>query len=385
MPLHMFYFALKQGTETGFPKPFLRELGIFKRDPGLMDRGRYAVKTDVDPDVFAMFLAGLGSEPVDVNLDNVEQLRALCEELGFSKLDDEIRAVLARGGDLRVHKKLASVSGRVDRHDVLIEQLHRRVLELERLLQEVRDVPQRVESVERRLAETAQGLSEVQRKGVGAPAEGMREARDPTNAGNADALAAGVARLKGAEAKVTTTPIRGAVPAQAPGQEFAYDPARPLEGIIASLTRQHGNVHKNGIVEVTASGWRDSGCKAENIVDENKALRFASRNEPNSWVCYTFKGRRVALTSYSIRADTCAFPRSWAIDVSNDGATWHRADRRNDNGDLKGEYVVHNFAVGTPPPGGFSMVRFTQTGKNHAGHDGLCLNFFEVFGTLFTQ
>ena len=384
---HMFYFALKRGGETGIPKALLTKLDLFNREPALKYMDRYAIRTDVDPKVFAMFLTGVygKADDVDVNIDNVEQLRAICDELGFSELDDEIRAVLARGGDLRMRKELVCVRDRVDRHDVFIEQLQRRVLELERLLQEVRNVPQRAEPVERRLEVTPQGPSELQPNDAGAPVERMTEVRAPAIAAQAEALAKGIAHLKGSEAQRGTAPRQAAVTSQTPGMEIVYDAAKPLEGIITHLTRQcGGNVQEKGVVEVRASSCMSS-WKPENAVTDDRDLRFASKSEPNSWICYTFKGKRVALTGYSILADTCAFPKSWVLEVSNDGTSWDVADRRDGNEDLNTKFAIHHFVIGTPPRGSFSMIRLRQTGKNHGGHDGLCLNFFEVFGTLFTQ
>ena len=47
-----------------------------------------------------------------------------------------------------------------------------------------------------------------------------------------------------------------------------YNQARPLDGIIAHLTREcGGNVHKEGVVNVTASGCFRDGFKPENAVD----------------------------------------------------------------------------------------------------------------------
>ena len=61
--------------------------------------------------------------------ENAEQLGVLCDELGFAGFGAEIRALL--GGDWKVRRNLAGLRGRVDRHDVIIEELQRRVLEFE--------------------------------------------------------------------------------------------------------------------------------------------------------------------------------------------------------------------------------------------------------------
>ena len=131
----MFQLALRRGGETGVPKTFLTKLSLFKTKPELVGTGRYAIQSDVDPDVFAMFMTRLyGGETEKVTPANADQLRALCDELGFSGFDEELRAVQAAAGDWRVRKDLVCVRGRVERHDVLLEQLQLRVLELERRL-----------------------------------------------------------------------------------------------------------------------------------------------------------------------------------------------------------------------------------------------------------
>ena len=79
----MFQFALRRGGETGVPKTFLAKLDLFKRKPQLVGTGRYAIRSDVDPDVFAMFMTRLwGGETEPVPPENAEQLRALCDAKG---------------------------------------------------------------------------------------------------------------------------------------------------------------------------------------------------------------------------------------------------------------------------------------------------------------
>ena len=109
-----------------------------------------------------------------------------------------------------------------------LEELQRRVIELESQLQEARALPPRVDDVERRLEAMERALIEVHHRAL--------------------ALADEVSRLKGTEVERAGTPE---------GNVFAYNPLRPLNGIIAHLTRVcGGNVHKNGVVTVTESVCR---------------------------------------------------------------------------------------------------------------------------------
>ena len=209
----MFQLALRRGGETSVPKSLLTKLDLFKRKPELIGTGRYAIQSDVDPSVFAMFMTRLwGGDTEPVTPENAEQLRALCDELGFSGFDDELRAVQAAAGDWRVRKDHVCVRGRVDRHDVLLEQLQRRVFELERRLEAVQQVPARFKSVESRLATvqevstrfksvesrleaTERGLDELRRKD-GDVARLRREVSERARAADLAALSEEVSRLK---------------------------------------------------------------------------------------------------------------------------------------------------------------------------------------------
>ena len=169
------------------------------------------------------------------------------------------------------------------------------------------------------------------------------------------------------------------------GTEFVYGEARPLDGIIAHLTRQcGGNVHKKGVVTVTASSvdW----CQPEDVVTSDS--RFFTKDSPNSWIRYDFGGRRVTPTSYSIRS-TGYGPnnnhlKSWVLEVSNDGSegSWAVVDSRENNSDLNGPDLTRNFALSAPQSGAFRFVRLRQTGKNHLGADVLRISALELFGAL---
>ena len=157
----------------------------------------------------------------------------------------------------------------------------------------------------------------------------------------------------------------------------------PLNGIITHLTRVYGgNVHDKGIVTVTGSSLFANGAQTRYAVEFGTDTWFASEDKPDSWICYDFKERRVTPTSYSIRTGTDNCPRSWVLEGSNGGGSWEIIDHRDNNFDLKGCLVTHNFQISHPPSKSFSFIRLCQTGKNHDGRDFLALTSFEIFGTL---
>ena len=203
-----------------------------------------------------------------------------------------------------------------------------------------------------------------------------------------EALAAEVAILKEAEKQPIATPDMQT------GTEIAYDAGKPLDGIIAHLTRLcGGNVHEKGVVEVTASSvWAHrSGFVAQNAVDFESLSEFRSNDEANSWICYEFKERRVVPTSYSIRSFSAipgsAHPKSWVFEVSNDGSegSWEIIDTRENNSHLDDEFVVHNFQIQARPRESFRFIRLRQTGENHFGNHFLFISALEVFGTLYDE
>ena len=174
---------------------------------------------------------------------------------------------------------------------------------------------------------------------------------------------------------------------------FHYDSSKPLNGIIAQLTREcGGNVHKKGVVEVTASS-DFVGQVPENVVDLEEPSCYGSENAINTWLCYDFKDKRVSPTSYTLRSRFNGSKdahnlKSWVIEASNDGTSWQIIDRRDDNDDLNGRNVTHNFEIQpTQTAQAYRYVRLRQTGPNHFPGTFYFVNLssFELFGTLSSQ
>ena len=121
--------------------------------------------------------------------------------------------------------------------------------------------------------------------------------------------------------------------------EFVYDSSKPLEGVIAHLTREcGGNVCDEGIVNVMGTG-----C------DHRQAVEFGDKeyyesDDTNSWILYDFGDQRVTPTSYAIRSFIDRYLKSWVIEVSNDGYSWTQIDRR-DNNDLNDSHVTAHFKM----------------------------------------
>lgn len=172
-----------------------------------------------------------------------------------------------------------------------------------------------------------------------------------------------------------------------PGKECQYQASKPLDGIIAHLTREcGGNVHDKGVVAVTASSVYSNDCEPKNAADLGSDSEFFSKNELDAWICYDFKERRVAPTSYTVKSYNFGpggrHLKSWALEVSNDGSSWAVVDRRDNNSDLNGSHATHNFPLSHVPGESFRFVRLRQTGPNHLSVYYVSITALEIFGTI---
>ena len=129
----MFHFVLKDGGDTLVPKVLLDKLDLFKENPKLLQENKYRIASDVSLDDFGFFLLRLYGAETDENVANFnpQALRALCDELGFNGFDAELSVVMSTN----VPREFLRLRDRVDRHDVLFEELRRQVFELARRLE----------------------------------------------------------------------------------------------------------------------------------------------------------------------------------------------------------------------------------------------------------
>ena len=187
----------EDGSGQWVPKDFLQTFGLFKRRPELLEADEYKVTAKASQAILDMVLGRVygKKETGKVTDENVWELKALCDELGFGGFEAEVQAVLG-DNDERLRREILCLKDRLRGHDVMLEQL--------------REKPQWevILALQRQVAELARTV---------------------------DALSRDVATLK--ERK--KAPVLG---------EFHYR-FNPLDGIIAYLTREcGGNVWYNGVV-----------------------------------------------------------------------------------------------------------------------------------------
>ena len=378
-----------------------------------MTSGKYEITSDVDPGVVDLLFDRIaGDRAAVVTRENVDQLRTLCDELGFSGFDPEFRTVL--GCDLKAQKDLVCMRSRADRQDILLEQLQLRVAMLEghqdphkilqrmefverqlqnqhkilqriefveRQLQSQHEILQRIESIESQLQDQHEILQEIE--SVQRQLHELRHTnldgavasvKSQTTRLNKDIqwLKSELGQLKGTMAQCQTKTRSLAE------RKFVYSEGKELDGIIQHLTLvSGGNVHDKGVVEVTARTRTDM---AKNVAELGTEY-YQSKNRRDQWLCYDFKDWRVTPTSYSLRAFDCQYPVSWVIEVSKE-SSWEVIDRPIQSRDLTAPFQTANFSIPSRLTEGVRFIRIRQTEKNSEGFDELVLTAFEIFGTL---
>jgi hypothetical protein len=170
------------------------------------------------------------------------------------------------------------------------------------------------------------------------------------------------------------------------GIDLPFRDSAPLDGVVAYLSREcGGNVHERDVVGISASSGRSGRDAARNTADLTADSVFVSANMPHQWLCYDFKMRRVLPSHYTIRSNfdgqpNWSNPKSWVIEISDDGDQWIEVDSQENTCCLNDRNVIASFPIGTARE--CRMIRIRQTGLNHNGSHVLVMSSFEVFGTL---
>jgi hypothetical protein len=121
---------------------------------------------------------------------------------------------------------------------------------------------------------------------------------------------------------------------------------------------------------------------ARNVANlTNTSNIFHSKNEPNQWICYDFKNRKVRLPNYSIHLYSGHFYlRSWIVEESLNCSKWFFLDCHQNNNEMTSTHPIGTFTVSQSNESRF--IRLRQIGKNASGNDYLILDAFELFGQL---
>ena len=192
--------------------------------------------------------------------------------------------------------------------------------------------------------------------------------------------------------EVNEEPIKETVEEVAPEPEPERSVTRDLEDsishqkshqnqILKYLTEKFGgNVHTKHVVEITVSSiW--SG-PVENIVKEDDNKWFGTYNEPDSWIKFDFKERKVLLDRYTLKTVNdpkgSVHLKNWVLEVSDDDNNFTEIDKHKNCRLLNGPLRTKTFEVSHSTPARF--VRLRQIGENWHGNNYLLLNQIEFSG-----
>jgi hypothetical protein len=341
-------------------KWIIQNTDLFDIHPELYDEPSYAIESDVGFLDCKDFLAFLETQnPSVITPENANSLVLLSEEFGVPDLCElaaRVASEAARAIDLseRIMKLEHAFLAKDLETESLLRDLAQYLTEflVEKLSAVSGELSELKVSVETKLSEMSNSIRTVESHALSEVAvvrssvRGLREALD---------------------LQKRQCPLREA----------------KLTGIIGHLTDERGgNVHDRRTVIMSAKSVQNEQHPAQNVVDLGSPLGFCSKNEPGQWICWDFCHRRVRPTQYAIQS---GWLKSWVVEGSVDGVNWIEMDRKTDNEDFnqagRTDIGPVSFTVSTITKCRF--IRLTQTDKNHAGNDELCLVAVEFFGSLF--
>ena len=110
------------GNEVTLPKIFFKKMSLFE-NPDIANSRCYVLRCKANSGTVNLVLGRVydDNEIVDVNEDNIEELRGLCQELGFSGLDEELRRFVVHASEPTMKKRLCALEERVEDWDVRME------------------------------------------------------------------------------------------------------------------------------------------------------------------------------------------------------------------------------------------------------------------------
>lgn len=164
--------VLKDGRMT-VKTDTLKQLGLFQNHPELLEGDLYEVKTPAGREEMDEIVAKLEDPDFVVNFAdiNIQVMKALCKELGFSGFDDQFKMYEGTSGDTQIRQEVAEFREAVDDLDMKMEvmecqysRIEQKVLELadqskiQACLQQISAIESKVSALE---AENARLSSQV--------------------------------------------------------------------------------------------------------------------------------------------------------------------------------------------------------------------------------
>ena len=119
-----------------------------------------------------------------------------------------------------------------------------------------------------------------------------------------------------------------------------------LNGIFKYLTdKTGGNIHENGTISVSSDSVHGPNNVPENLLKLTYNTYAPKDKVCNAWVLFDFKNMEIEVSHYTAKSGSCASPKNWVIEISNDGNKWEEIDRRTNCADIKSSFRTKVFDV----------------------------------------
>ena len=175
--------------------------------------------------------------------------------------------------------------------------------------------------------------------------------------------------------------------------EFEYHEGDEFNGILRHLSNQSkGNIHDNGLIEITSNSIVLNLFHPKNLVDYNNDNYYFSKDVSNSFVCFDFKDKSVKLSSYSIKSHNdgknYAHLKNWVIEVSDDAKSWKIIDNQKNCSLLNGSNLVANFKIDKKDDDDgkfYRYVRIRSSGNSwyqYGNHSQIYFSLIEFYGQI---
>lgn len=167
------------------------------------------------------------------------------------------------------------------------------------------------------------------------------------------------------------------------GQIFSPEDDDIFNGIIQYLQTK---CNWDAKINVTSSSVNGNYFPSNVTKYEDRNKWFHSQSQPNNWICFDFKEKKVMPTSYKIRSSLYSAnsynPKSWNIEGSNDNANWDILSEEKDSPLLNGKHIVHLFSITQSNNKSYRYIRMKLTGPDWCYFNYFMLDSFEIYGQL---
>ena len=295
-----------------------KKCSLFRDDPKLRQSGTYTIKADVSQTAWEMFYSKADNENADVKVteDNIDELKELCEELGFHGLDAEFRRFGPRPQDAALKRDVCLLRDNMQRHEVAVEGLKHQIRSVCVQLDELRD---EVKKSAKNIRDEFMGVFEELRQEVkslreelGAVRQSSDEQREKAHDDLKELETRLMARVdeqvRGLDASIMSRP-QGAT---APMPAFQLFPVRVRQDcLIAWLRDQEAALHQKMVVV------RQSSNDLYGMLNPNSSDWYGSFEDPGAWIEIELK-EAVLVRGVVVKSSSdCAFPKTFEVKLSD--------------------------------------------------------------------